>query len=293
MKRVTTGAYMMSAAHQSPNRKSPVPPKRARDCAHNCRTRSISSRTSGVRSLGGKLLRTFIGNSRRRLANPECISADIDRATARAVTSSGQYFSRPTRSARNSMIARLSQTTQSPSHRIGTLPSDGANSSPSRRLSQSASYSGTIYSSNSSPDCLAASHPRIDQLEYARLPMISLNKGCSLGRDGFEDCRSQLGDAATGFARCREDGGMRRRMLGGFDCDSLINGAKRRRLHLVGLRQHEVVADGRIVEHAHHVAVVLLEAVPRVDQDQSALQHRPAAEIVVYEEAPALDEVFR
>jgi hypothetical protein len=34
----------------------------------------------------------------------------------------------------------------------------------------------TIYSSNSSPDCLHASQPRIDQLEYARLPMISLNK---------------------------------------------------------------------------------------------------------------------
>ena len=63
------------------------------------------------------------------------------------------------------MIARLSQTTMSPSHRIGTLPSDGANSSPSRRFSHSASNIGTTNSSNSSPDCLHASQPRIDQLE--------------------------------------------------------------------------------------------------------------------------------
>ena len=32
------------------------------------------------------------------------------------------------------MIAMLSQTTISPSHRIGTLPSDGANSSPCRLI---------------------------------------------------------------------------------------------------------------------------------------------------------------
>ena len=52
MKRVTTGAYIMSAAHQSPNRKSPVPPKRARACAHSCRIRSISSVTSFAEILG-------------------------------------------------------------------------------------------------------------------------------------------------------------------------------------------------------------------------------------------------
>ena len=63
------------------------------------------------------------------------------------------------------MIARLSQTTQSPSHRIGTLPSEGANSSPSRRFSHSSSNIGTTSSSNCSPDCLTASQPRIDQVE--------------------------------------------------------------------------------------------------------------------------------
>ena len=90
MKRVTTGAYIMSAAHHSPNRNSPVPPKRARACAHNCMIRSISSLTSSLSWRGVKLLRTFIGSSRLKLAKPECISADIERATARAVSSSGQ-----------------------------------------------------------------------------------------------------------------------------------------------------------------------------------------------------------
>ena len=84
MKRVTTGAYIMSAAHQSPKRKSPVPPQRARACAHSCMIRSISFRTSSLNSLEGKLLRTFIGSSRLKLAKPECISAAIERATARA-----------------------------------------------------------------------------------------------------------------------------------------------------------------------------------------------------------------
>ena len=126
MKRVTTGAYMMSAAHQSPNRKSPVPPKRARACAHNCRMRSISPRTSSL-----ELLRAESSCGRSSAVRGggwqscECISAAIDRAMPRAASSSGQNRSRPSRSARNSMIARLSQTTTSPSHRIGTLPSDG------------------------------------------------------------------------------------------------------------------------------------------------------------------------
>ena len=62
-------------------------------------------------------------------------------------------------------MARLSHTTASPSHRIGTLPEEGANSSPWRRRSQSASYSGTTTSSKARPDCLQASQPRSDQDE--------------------------------------------------------------------------------------------------------------------------------
>src|SRR3954453_2416595 len=115
------------------------------------------------------------------------------------------------------MIARLSQTTQSPSQRIGTLPNDGANSSPSRRCSHSASNIGTTSSSNSSPDCLQASQPRIAQLGSAPLPLISLNKRRSLGDRRFEDCGSYLGDPATGFTRRREEARVRGGILGGFD----------------------------------------------------------------------------
>ena len=81
----------------------------------------------------------FMECLRRSAAKEECISAAIDRAIARAASSAGQNRSRPTLSARYSMIARLSHTTASPSHRIGTLPDEGANSAPPRRASQSAS----------------------------------------------------------------------------------------------------------------------------------------------------------
>ena len=81
--------------------------------------------------------RVFMLWALRRFAKPECISAAMERAIARAPSSNGQNLSPPDFSLRYSMIARLSQTTVSPSHRIGTLPDEGANSSPSRLLSQS------------------------------------------------------------------------------------------------------------------------------------------------------------
>src|SRR5258708_14380856 len=190
------------------------------------------------------------------------------------------------------MIARLSQTTVSPSQRMGTLPSDGANSSPSRRFAPSASNIGTTSSSNSSPYWLHASHPRIDQLEYARLPMISLNKLVSLGRCGIKDCRSQLGNPATGFTRRGEDGGVCGGMPGGLDRRGFIKGPKGRRLHLVTLRQYQMIADCGVVEHAHHIAIDFLEAVPRIDEQQGAFQDGAPTQIIVHETAPPLDEIF-
>src|SRR3546814_17153567 len=74
------------------------------------------------------------------------------------------------------MMARLSQMTVLSSHRIGTLPPDGANSSPSRRRFQSSSNMGTVISSNGRPDCFTANQPRRDQDEQALLPMMSLSK---------------------------------------------------------------------------------------------------------------------
>ena len=78
--------------------------------------------------------------SRRSGAKLLCISAAMDRAMARGAGSAGQNMSPPLFSLRYSTIARLSHTTMSsPSHRIGTLPEDGANSSPSRRFSHASS----------------------------------------------------------------------------------------------------------------------------------------------------------
>jgi hypothetical protein len=62
-------------------------------------------------------------------------------------------------------MASESQITALSSHRIGTLPPDGANSSPSLLLSQSSSNMGMVISSNGRPDCFTASQPRSDQEE--------------------------------------------------------------------------------------------------------------------------------
>ena len=88
---------------------------------------------------GSNTLRMFMPHSLRRLANPECISAAIDRAIARAAGSVGQKRILPVASFRCSMIASESHTTVSPSHRIGTLPDDGATSSRARRSTHSPS----------------------------------------------------------------------------------------------------------------------------------------------------------
>ena len=64
------------------------------------------------------------------------------------------------------------------------------------------------------------------------------------------------------------------------------------RLDLVGLGQDQVIADRGLVEHLHHLAVDVLEAVAGVDQHQRALQHLPAAQIIVDQVAPALDQSF-
>ena len=64
------------------------------------------------------------------------------------------------------------------------------------------------------------------------------------------------------------------------------------RLDLVGLGQDQMVADRGVVEHLHDVAVDVLQAVARIDQHQRPLEHLPAAQKVVDQEAPALDHVL-
>ena len=64
----------------------------------------------------------FIGIEARKSENPECISAQILRAIARATTSSGQRFCNGNCSAKNSQIAKESQTTMPSANNTGTLP---------------------------------------------------------------------------------------------------------------------------------------------------------------------------
>src|SRR5579872_6222070 len=99
--------------------------------------------------------------------------------------------------------------------------------------------------------------------------MISLNKLVSLRRSGFQDSRPQLGDPATRFTRSGEDGRMGCGMLCRFCSSRLVKGSKRARFHLIALREHKVVTYRSSVEHAHHFTVDLLQAVTRVDQDES------------------------
>ena len=58
----------------------------------------------------------------RKAAKPACISAETERASARAAASSGQSPAAGKVSARYSMIASESQTTRSPCLSTGTLP---------------------------------------------------------------------------------------------------------------------------------------------------------------------------
>ncbi len=66
--------------------------------------------------------RKFIGMSSRSAAKPACISAQTERAKARASRASGHSPASGKSSARYSTIARVSQTVRSPCSRTGTLP---------------------------------------------------------------------------------------------------------------------------------------------------------------------------
>src|SRR5262245_56576917 len=96
----------------------------------------------------------------RRFGNPECISAESERAFARSAGSAGQslrFFS-----ARYSRIASESHTVVLPSTSTGTFPAE----ENSRIASfETAPYKGIRFSSNSKPNTLSAIHGRSDQDE--------------------------------------------------------------------------------------------------------------------------------
>ncbi|MNL03908.1 hypothetical protein D3C87_1244570 [compost metagenome] len=84
--------------------------------------RSTSRCTATFQPQPGSTAVTFIGSWLRTLAKPECISAQTERASARAAGSAGQRAFSGKRSARYSEIDRESQTVMSPSTSVGTLP---------------------------------------------------------------------------------------------------------------------------------------------------------------------------
>ncbi len=110
-----------------------------------------------------------MGHSPRKEAKPECISAAAARPSARFTRSSGQSFACGKVSCRYSEIARVSQTTSSPSFSTGTS-FDGewaamiASEVP-------ASRSCTRVSVNSTPTCFSTSQALSDQVDHLRVPM--------------------------------------------------------------------------------------------------------------------------
>ena len=61
------------------------------------------------------------------------------------------------------------------------------------------------------------------------------------------------------------------------------------RLHLVGLGQHDLIADGGLVERLQHVEIDVLEAVPRVDQHVDARERGAAQQEFVDQLGPGRD----
>src|SRR5216683_5768056 len=161
MKRHTTGAYMASAAEKRPKRNGPSAPWRSQLCQSDW-MRSISSMTSAGQVRGAKTLRTFIDRFWRSAGKPECISAQTDRAVARATDSAGQPRVPGCASARYSRIASESQTRVSPSISTGTFPDCEYLSS---RSFESAWYKGMQTSSKAIAFCFMNNHGRSDQEE--------------------------------------------------------------------------------------------------------------------------------
>src|SRR5689334_18829363 len=154
----------------APKRKGP--PLRRRHSAKMETMRSTSFCVSGRSGLYGYCCTIFIEQSLRRFMNPECISALMERACARAAVSRGQRCLWGNFSFRYSQMASESQTVRLSSISAGTLP-DGEN------LRMFASVSGmssaTTVSSNGAEVICSASQGRKDHDEYFLLPMTILS----------------------------------------------------------------------------------------------------------------------
>src|SRR4029077_12493687 len=104
----------------------------------------------------------FIGNADRRLANPECISPQIERQRELAGPTAGSSPGFGLSSFRYSAIAKVSQILMPSWVRHGTRI-EGDSSSSSARFAGSSTE--TTSSTNSTPAILHKSQPRSDQEE--------------------------------------------------------------------------------------------------------------------------------
>ena len=113
---------MASARLKRPNKKAPPLLCALRHSAIMLSRRATSFKIASfiATDLGG--LRKFIGQALRNALKPECISAEIERAIARAALFFGHICLFGQVSFRYSMIASESQITKSLCLRIGTKP---------------------------------------------------------------------------------------------------------------------------------------------------------------------------
>jgi hypothetical protein len=149
-----------------PNRKPSsfwkAPAKRLRQSRHNDVIRSMSARVPAVMPMPGYDARMFIGMLLRRSAKLECISAEIDRAWARAAAEGGHSPASGFMSFRYSAMASESHTARPRCSSTGSRP-DGE----CLRIAACVSgrSSGMTISSKSMLAILAISQPRNDQDE--------------------------------------------------------------------------------------------------------------------------------
>ena len=120
---------------------------------------------------GGKRPVKSIGRKVRRAEKPLCISAQADRASARAARSAGHKAG--WLSARYSAMASESQIVTPSAIRTGTLPEGDQGRI---RSAVSACRSGITTSSNGRRSCLSSSQGRSDQEERLRVPRTSFRR---------------------------------------------------------------------------------------------------------------------
>src|SRR5260221_3715303 len=246
---MTTGAYIASAALKAPKRKGPPAPKRARASPHNASMRSMFARTASFMPLPGCAARMFIGMWLRRSRKPECISAAIERAKARAASSRGHTPICGCHSLSVSMMASESHTDCSARHSTGTRRDGDQRAMPA---SHSLERKRSLFSSKPMPSSFMRTQGRIDHEEQFLLPITSVKPAMSSpSRVGAESLVARA--AAAG---AREILGSDRLERRGLEAEHLGKGP---RAHIV---------------HAHRAQVVAREELARQVLEDYRLQRR-------------------